>query len=93
MNITKSSLLWISLCAALFLSSCSKDYLSIEIFVKQIYSRPAHYEPKEFDKQPNIVIMGDGYTVMDFGSFEAAADNLIEHLFSVRPFNIGLFPE
>lgn len=50
-------------------------------------SRPSGFAPTNPSLQPNLVIMGDGYTSADYGSFQTAAKNLVEHLFSVFPFN------
>jgi len=93
MKLNKLNILWTSLCVLLFLYSCSKEYESINIYVEKssAYTRPASLLPTEFDKQPNLVIMGDGYTDQDFGSFKQAADNLVRHLFSVPPFNRSPF--
>ena len=75
----------------LLLPSCSKNFDNVEGYVTQYRTRPHDYAPADFAKQPNIVIMGDGYRSSDFGAFEAAAKDLVDHLFSVSPFSVDPF--
>jgi len=43
--------------------------------------------------QPNIVVMGDGYTASEATTFKTDAINMVDHLFSVSPFNVSIFPQ
>ena len=98
MNTLKLKILFLSLFLVSLLSSCSKNFDNMEGFFIKVRSRPANYVPTDFALQPNIVIMGDGYTSADLvlgGRFELAANNLVKYLFDkdhgVVPFNMEPF--
>ena len=91
MNKKTTLLLTLFSCLPL-LFSCNKEGVDgVEGYAIKYRSRPELFLPADFTKQPNIVIMGDGFTVSDFGAFEAAAKKVIDNLFSVSPFNADPF--
>jgi len=60
-------------------------------YVEKQRSRNINDVPKELNRQPSIVIMGDGYTLADMEKFRQDAQNLEKYLFDpvegVSPFN------
>ena len=84
----------LSLLSLLLFLSCNKTFDSVENgYAVKYRSRPISYIPTDFAMQPNIVVMGDGYTAADALSFQTDAQNMVDHLFSVSPFNVSFFPD
>ena len=93
--ITKKPLIYLLSLFSLFLFSCDKNFDNMEGYAEKHRSRNPNDFPKEFDKQPCIVIMGDGYTAYDMDKFRTDAENVEKYLFhpieGVAPFNIAPF--
>ena len=89
---TTPSLLLLGICLLPLFSSCEKDYYDAYVS-HTVKVRSSSYSgvpyPAEFEKQANLVIMGDGYTTEDLmggGAFETAANSLVSHLLSTPPY-------
>lgn len=80
----------------LLFSFCGKNNMdSTDTYAVKYYdrSRPPGLSPTSPSLQPNLVIMGDGYREADFPAFTTAAKALVDHLFSVYPFNGASFSQ